>query len=111
MATRVGSNVRVGFGAVIVVCLSSAPFVSLHRWVTDLPVSLETWPYAYTMWGAALLGAGMFVLDVVAPMTGRPLARSEALLVAMAAPLALALWALVSAFWSQTPARTPSRHC
>ncbi len=59
------------------------------------------------MWGAALLGAALFVLDVVTPITTKPLARSETLLVAMAAPVALAVWALLSAFWSESPARTP----
>ena len=57
-------------------------------------------------WLAALLGAALFVLDVVAPITAGPLARSEALLVAMAAPLALAVWVLLSALWSASPART-----
>ena len=104
-----GSKVRIGCAIAIVLCLSSAPFVSLHRWVTDLPVALETWPYVYTMWLAALLGGGLFVLDVVAPMTAEPIARSEALLVAMAAPVALALWALLSAFWSDSPSRTPQQ--
>jgi O-antigen ligase len=105
----VGTKVRIGCAVAIVVCLSSAPFVSLHRWVTDLPVSLETWPYVYTMWLAAVLGGGLFVLDVVAPMTAEPFARSEALLVAMAAPVALGVWALLSAFWSDSPARTPQQ--
>ena len=49
------------------------------------------------------------MLDVVAPMTAAPIARSEALLVAMAAPVALAVWALLSAFWSDSPARTPQQ--
>ncbi len=105
----VGNRVRIGCAVAIVMCLSSAPFVSLHRWVTDLPVSLDTWPYVYTMWLAALLGGGLFVLDVVAPMTAEPIARSEALLVAMAAPVALAVWALLSAFWSDSPSRTPQQ--
>ena len=105
----VGNRVRTGCAVAIVMCLSSAPFVSLHRWVTDLPVSLDTWPYVYTFWLAALLGSGLFVLDVVAPMTAEPIARSEALLVAMAAPVALAVWALLSAFWSDSPARTPQQ--
>ena len=60
--------------------------MSLHRWVIDEPLALETWPYVYSMWGAALLGAALFVLDVVAPITAKPLARSESLLVAMAPP-------------------------
>ena len=99
--------VRVTSATLIVGCLSSAPFVSIHRWVIDDPMALETWPYVYSMWGAALLGSAFFVLDVVAPMTARPLARSESLLVAMAAPVALALWALMSAWWTVSPARTP----
>jgi exopolysaccharide production protein ExoQ len=109
-ATRAGSPIgyfRLASAVFIVVCLSTAPFVSLNRWVTDDPLALETWPYVYSMWGAALLGAGLFVLDVVAPITTRPLRRSESLLVAMAAPVALAVWALMSAWWTVSPARTP----
>jgi exopolysaccharide production protein ExoQ len=109
-ATRAGSPIgyfRLAAAVFIVVCLSSAPFVSLNRWVTDDPLALETWPYVYSMWGAALLGAGLFVLDVVAPITTRPLRRSESLLVAMAAPVALAVWALMSSWWTVSPARTP----
>jgi exopolysaccharide production protein ExoQ len=102
-----GRYVRITSAVVILICLSTAPFVSLHRWVTDTPFALETWPYVYTLFGAALLGAGWFVLDVVAPITTRPLVRSESLLVAMAAPIALGVWALLSAGWSVSPGRTP----
>ena len=110
----VGRQGRVGYGRAgcaifIVVCLSSAPFVSLHRWVVDEPVSLETWPYVYSFWGAALVGGILFVLDVVAPITGRPLGRSESLLVAMAPPAALGTWALMSSFWTVSPTRTPQQ--
>jgi exopolysaccharide production protein ExoQ len=98
---------RITCAVLIVVCLSTAPFVSLTRWVTDQPLAIETWPYVYTMWGAAVLGAGLFVLDVLAPIAAKPLARSETLLVAIAAPVALALWALLSAGWSHSPGRTP----
>jgi O-antigen ligase len=102
-----GDKVRVGCAVLIVICLSTAPFVSLNRWVIDEPLALETWPYVYSMFGAALLGAALFVLDVVAPITAKPLARSESLLVAMAAPIALAAWALMSAWWTVSPSRTP----
>jgi exopolysaccharide production protein ExoQ len=102
-----GNNLRVGCAVLIVICLSTAPFVSLHRWVIDEPLALETWPYVYSMFGAALLGAALFVLDVFAPITAKPLARSESLLVAMAAPIALAVWALLSAWWTVSPSRTP----
>jgi O-antigen ligase len=103
-----GNYVRITCAAVIVICLSTAPFSALHRWVVDEPLALEMWPYVYSMFGAALLGAGLFVLDVVAPITAKPLARSESLLVAMAAPIALAVWALMSAWWTTTPGRTPT---
>jgi O-antigen ligase len=103
----VAHAVRISAAALIVVCLSTAPFYSLHRWVVDEPLSEEAWPYVYTMWGAALLGATFFVLDVLVPMMSKPLARSENLLVAMAPAVALALWALLSAFWTTSPTRTP----
>jgi O-antigen ligase len=106
---RVGDDVRVAVAAGVVVCLSGAPFVSLNRWVIDVPLALETWPYVYSLWCAALLGTAMFVLDVVAPITTKPLARSESVLVAMAAPVALAVWALMSAWWTASPARSPSQ--
>lgn len=105
----VASTVRITTAVFVVVCLSTGPMVSLTRWVTDEPLALETWPYVYTIWGAALIGAGFFVLDVVAAVVARPLVRSEALLVAMAAPLALAAWALLSAGWTVSPARTPQQ--
>ena len=101
--------VRITSASLIVICLSSAPFVSLHRWVTDERLALDSWPFMYSIWGAALLGSAFFMLDVVAPMTARPLVRSESLLVALAAPIALAVWALMSAFWSESPARTPQQ--
>jgi exopolysaccharide production protein ExoQ len=103
----IANGVRVTIATLIVLCLSGAPFVSINRWVVNGPLALETWPYVYSLWGATLLGAAMFVLDVVAPITTRPLARSESLLVAMAAPVALAVWALISAWWTTSPARTP----
>jgi len=104
----VANGVRITIATLIVVCLSGAPLVALNRWVLDEPLAVETWPYVYSLWGAALLGAAMFVLDVVAPITAKPLARSEALLVAMAAPIALAVWALMSAWWTASPGRTPT---
>ena len=67
----VANGVRITIATLIVVCLSGAPFVSISRWVIDEPLALETWPYVYSMWGATLLGAAMFVLDVVAPITSQ----------------------------------------
>ena len=55
----------------MVVCLSTAPSVSLYRWVTEDP-----WQYLYTVWAGALLGAGLFVLHVLAPIVDGPLVRS-----------------------------------
>ena len=100
---------RITIGVLIVACLSGGPYVALSRWVAEVPLSFDFWPFVYTIWGAALLGAGMFVLDVVAPIAARGIAKSEMLLVAIAAPLALALWALMSAFWTKSPGLTPSQ--
>jgi O-antigen ligase len=86
----------------VVVCLSTALSVSLYRWVTEDP-----WQYLYTVWAGALLGAGLFVLHVLAPITKEPLARSKQLVVAMVLPLALVVWALISAGWTVSPAHTP----
>lgn len=98
---------RITVGVLVVACLSGGPFVGFSRWVADLPLALDGWPFVYTVWAAGVLGAGMFVLDVLAPIAAQGVARSEMVLVAMAAPLALALWALMSAFWTESPGRTP----
>ena len=100
---------RIACAVLIILCLSAGPGIALTRWVTDVPFSLDTWPYVYTFWGAAVLGAALFVLDVVAPITSKPLAVSETLLVLIGAPAALAIWTLLSAFWTTSPGRTPSQ--
>ena len=100
---------RIACAVLIVLCLSAGPGIALTRWVTDVPFSVDTWPYVYTFWGAAVLGAALFVLDVVAPITSKPLAVSETLLVLIGAPAALAIWTLLSAFWTKSPGRTPSQ--
>ncbi len=86
----------------MVVCLSTAASVSLYRWVTEDP-----WQYLYTVWAGALLGAGLFVLHVLSPIAGVSIVRSKQLLIAMVLPLALSLWALISAGWTVSPAQTP----
>jgi len=103
------NSLRISLAAIIVVCLSAGPGIALTRWVTDLPFSVDTWPYIYTFWGAAVLGAALFVLDVVAPISSKPLVVSETLLVLTGAPVALAIWTLLSAFWTESPGQTPSQ--
>jgi exopolysaccharide production protein ExoQ len=105
--SSLGQFVRVAAAAFVVVCLTGGPFVSLARWVVDEPVSRESWPYVYTFWGAALVGTSLFFVDVVTPMTARPLARSEILLASISAPVGLGLWALVSVAWSVAVDVTP----
>lgn len=100
---------RITIGVLIVACLSGGPFVGLSRWVTDAGFSFNQWPFVYTVWAAAVLGAGMFVLDVVAPIRARGVKQSEMLLVAIATPVAFALWALMSAFWTKSPGLTPGQ--
>jgi exopolysaccharide production protein ExoQ len=100
---------RISIGVLIVACLSGGPFVGLSRWVAEDPLSFDNWPFVYTVWAAAVLGAGMFVLDVVAPIAARGVKQSEMLLVAIATPLALALWTLGSAVWTKSPGLTPSQ--
>lgn len=100
---------RITIGVLIVACLSGGPFVALSRWVAEDPLSFNNWPFVYTVWAAALLGAGMFMLDVVAPIAARGVKESETLLVAIATPVVLALWTLMSSFWTKSPGLTPSQ--
>jgi O-antigen ligase len=100
---------RISIGVLIVGCLSGGPFVGLSRWVAEDPLSFDNWPFVYTVWAAAVLGAGMFVLDVVAPIAARGARQSEMLLVAIATPLAFALWTLGSAVWTKSPGLTPGQ--
>ena len=100
---------RIVIGTLLVGCLTGGPFVSLSKWVAEIPASLERWPYVFTVWVPLILGSAMFMLDVVAPIAARGAASAEMLLVAMAAPIALGLWALASAFWTESPATTPQQ--
>jgi len=63
----------------------------------------------YTYWVAAALGLGLFVAEVLVPLSSKPQRRADPLVVQMAAPVALALWALGSALWTDSPARTPQQ--
>ena len=100
---------RISIGVLIVACLSGGPFVGLSRWVAEDPLSFDNWPFVYTVWAAAVLGGGMFVLDVVAPIAARGVRQSEMVLVAIATPVAFALWTLASAIWTKSPGLTPSQ--
>jgi O-antigen ligase len=100
---------RITIGVLIVACLSGGPFVGLSRWVAEDQFSFGNWPFVFTVWAAAVLGGGMFVLDVVAPIAARGVKQSEMLLVAIATPVAFALWTLASAFWTKSPGLTPSQ--
>lgn len=93
----------------IIVGLSSGPFVALSRWVAKVPLGPETWPYRYTYWVASVLGAGWFVFDVVGRIVTRPFGSSKRLLLCLAAPVALAVWTLCSAWWTESPSRTISQ--
>jgi len=97
-------------GAVLIVlCLSSGPFVALSRWVARRPLALETWPYVYTFWVAALVGFGLFVVDVVVPVFRASLVGQRLLLGSLAGPVALAGWTLSSILWTDSPTRTPQQ--
>lgn len=100
---------RIVIGTLLVGCLTGGPFVSLSKWAAEIPASYERWPYVFTVWVPLILGGAMFMLDVAAPIVARGAASAEMLLVAMAAPVALGVWALVSAFWTESPATTPQQ--
>ena len=61
---------RTAVAAVVLACLSQGPYISLWRWVANLPLSTDSWPYVLTMWVPAAVGASWFVADV-----GQALAR------------------------------------
>jgi len=88
--------------AFILLCFSTAPSGALFRWVTE-----DSWPYVYSIWGAGLLGVGLFALDVIGRAIAEPLSRSRSLLVAMAPPVAFLVWVALSAWWSVSPTGTP----
>lgn len=97
-------------GAVLIVlCLSSGPFVALSRWVARRPLALETWPYVYTFWIAALVGFGLFVVDVVVPTLRTSPVGQRLLLGSLAGPVGLAGWTLSSVLWTDSPTRTPQQ--
>lgn len=97
---------RVAVGAVILIGLSSAPFISLSRWVTEGELAYYTWPYRVGYGVAAALGALLFVVDVAIPLVVRNSRLPRLLVAQLVAVAALAAWAVASIAWSDTPDRT-----
>lgn len=101
-----GDIAHIGCAVVLVVGLSSGPFVAVSRWVERVPLSTDTWPYRISYWGAAIVGTVMLLVDVVWPaLTGR-LVSSRLLWVALAPAAALVAWTLLSVTWTDSPTRT-----
>ena len=101
-STLARADTRVALAAFILLCFSTAPSGALFRWVTE-----DSWPHVYSIWGAGLLGVGLFALDVIGRAIAEPLSRSRSLLVAMAPPVAFLVWVALSAWWSVSPTGTP----
>ena len=103
---RSASPWRALLAAAILLCLTSAPYMSLWRWVTKSYNDDHSWPYLTTVVAPATFGSVMLIRDVVIPnvRSTRRLTASET-----AAPMAaalLAIWVLLSTAWSSSPAHT-----
>ena len=90
----------------IVVGLSSGPFVALSRWVAEVPLATNTWPYRLSYWGAAGVGALLFAADVVWPVLSGRLAGRRLPRIALVAAGGLVVWTLLSMLWTDSPQRT-----
>lgn len=98
------ASVRVVVAFVMLVCFSSAPFVSLTRWATDLPLSSTEWPYRLTYGGAAALGTAAFALRFAGRGARQRRSGTSRLgQAAMIALIALAAWTLLSLAWTEAP--------
>ena len=97
---------RVCLAIVIIVALSMAS-ASIWRWLPDLQFVPRSWPALYPVMVGSLLGACLFVHDVIRPLAVEQSHRRQ-LCLALAAPGALATWSLASALWSSSPTRTPT---
>ena len=96
--------VRVGLATFLVAAFSMAPR-AIHR-VVEAPIGLDGWPSAYTLLAAGVIGAMVFVVDVIGPLGTTRRARVM-FATPMAAPAGLAVWALASVLWTDSPSRTP----
>jgi O-antigen ligase len=95
--------------AVILACLSQGPYISLWRWVANVPLSTDSWPYVLTMWVPAAIGAGWFVADVVTHLLDTSGGAFQPLVRGLAIPTTLLSWAVVSVLWTTSPAITPKQ--
>ena len=96
---------RVGLAILIVIALSMAS-ASLWRWLPDLQFIPRSWPALYPAMIGSLLGAFLFVHNVIRPLSVEHSHRRQ-LCIALAPLGAFATWALASALWSSSPASTP----
>lgn len=101
--TDVGRTVA---AVLIVTCLSSGPYVALSRWVARVPLTLDSWPYRATYGGAAALGSALLIADVVVPGIRRRHRPRPLASVGRALGAALAVWAVLSLVWTDSPERT-----
>jgi exopolysaccharide production protein ExoQ len=97
---------RTGAAVAIVVCLSSAPFVALSRWVARVPLATDTWPYRLSYWGGAALGAVLLLVDIVWPALSGRLGRAAVPWIGIAPAAGLVAWTLLSVLWTDSPQRT-----
>ena len=95
--------------AVLLAGLSQGPYISLWRWVANLPLSTDTWPYVLTIWVPASVGAGWFVADVGKHLLDRSARAFQPLVRGLAIPTILLVWAVASAWWTTSPSITPKQ--
>jgi exopolysaccharide production protein ExoQ len=94
-------------GALLLACFTSGPYISIWRWLSDVPLGTDSWPYVLTVWVPAALGAGWCVVDVVGYVRESPVGVAvRPIIVGLAGPIALLGWAAASAAWTTSPALT-----
>ena len=86
--------------SVVLICLSSAPYVQLSVRLARDGLDPNGWPYVYTYYGSACLAIALFAVDVV------PLIRSRAGW-SMIPAMLLGVWAIASVGWTGSPGTTP----
>lgn len=102
VSTSIG---RTALATVILLGLTSAPSMSLWRWVVGSYNDVHSWPYRTTMWAPLAAGTALLWWDVVQPdrhrQHGPVWSRRIGLTTA-----GLALWILTSIVWSTDPGHT-----
>lgn len=108
---RQRAHATTAIAAVVLICLSSGPYISIWRWWADVPLSTESWPYVVTMWIPTAIASALFVHDVGVPrIAGRHGAVQAGIGQSSAAPAllaTLAAWVVASTAWTTSSGQGP----